>query len=82
MAQQTGPNMRALWFIVMGAVGILGVIIAERASHAVVEFAGLALPLVMAVAACWLTAYLQDEAWGRSKPASSVRADVLNDDTA
>ncbi len=67
MAQQAGPDMRILWFIVIGAVGMLGVIIAARADSGAVEFAGFGLTLVMALGACRLIALLQDEAWGRSK---------------
>ena len=68
MAQQVGPDMRMLWFLVIGVVGMLGVIIAERANSSAVEFAGLGLTVVMAIAACRLIAVLQDEAWGGSKP--------------
>ncbi len=68
MAQQVGPDMRILWFLVIGVVGMLGVIIAERANGGAVEFAGLGLTVVMAIGACRLIAVLQDEAWGRSKP--------------
>ncbi len=67
MAQQAGPDMRILWFIVIGVVGMLGVIIAERANSGAVEFAGLGLTLVMAIGACRLIVVLQDEAWGQSK---------------
>ena len=68
MAQQVGPDMRRLWILVIGVVGMLGVIIAERANSSAVEFAGLGLTVVMAIAACRLIAVLQDEAWRRSKP--------------
>jgi hypothetical protein len=67
MAQQVGPDMRLLWFIVIGMVGMLGVIIAARANSGAVEFAGLGLTVVMAIGACRLIAVLQDEAWGQSK---------------
>ena len=67
MAQQVGSDMRMLWFIVIGAVGLLGVIIAARAHSSAVEFAGFGLTVVMAIVACRLIALMQDEAWGRSK---------------
>ncbi len=67
MTQQAGPDMRMLWFLVIGVVGMLGVIIAERAESSAVEFAGLGLTVVMAIAACRLIAVLQDAAWGRPK---------------
>ncbi len=67
MARDPGPDSQILWFIVVGAVAVLGLVIAARAEHDAIYTAGLILFAAMVLVGFKLIAHLQDQAWGNSK---------------
>lgn len=63
MADEQGPGLALLWFVGIGALVILGLIIAAQSHHASVEFAGIMLAVVSVLGAFKLIVHLQDRAW-------------------
>ncbi|MDP6352400.1 MAG: hypothetical protein QF926_02645 [Alphaproteobacteria bacterium] len=63
MAQHRGSEMSLLWFIVIGVVGVIGLVLASRAADATLYWSGLALAGLCVLLGFRFIIFLQDRAW-------------------